>query len=239
MAITPRDNEAFYREVDEEVRRDQLKSYWDRYGRLAILGVLLLLAAIAGFFWWQNRQEIDASKQGVQLNDALQDVVARNDKAAAGAKLDALAKSDRTGYRVAALLTKADLAIEAGKNAAAIALFKRIADDGDLASPYRDLATIRMTALELDRLPPRTVIDRLKPYTKAGNPWFGSAGEMAALAHLKLNQPRDAARIFAAMAKDQKVPETIRSRAAQMAGSLGVDAIQDAPAAPAPGATVK
>jgi hypothetical protein len=87
-----------------------------------------------------------------------------------------------------------------------------------------------MTALEYDRLAPAAVIARLKPYTVAGNPWFGSAGEMSAIAHMKLNQPRDAARIFAAMAKDQKVPESIRSRAVQMAGSLGVDAIQDAPA---------
>ena len=29
------------------------------------------------------------------------------------------------------------------------------------------------------------------------------------------------------MAKDKKVPDTIRSRAAQMAGSLGVDAVQE------------
>lgn len=230
MAITPRDNEAFYREVDEEVRRDQLKTYWERYGRLAIAGVVLLLAAVAGFFWWQNRQEVESAKQGVQLQEAVQDILARNNKAAATAKLDSLAKSDSEGYRVAAILTKAALASEAGNTASAVASYKSIADDDGLAQPYRDLALIRMTALELDRLPPKQIIDRLKPYAKAGNPWFGSAGEMTGLAHIKLNQPRDAARIFAAMAKDQKVPETIRTRAVQMAGSLGVDAIQQAPA---------
>ena len=64
----------------------------------------------------------------------------------------------------------------------------------------------------------------MKPYAAAGNPWFGSAGEMTGMAYLKLNKPKDAARIFAAMAKDQKVPETIRNRASMMAGSLGIDA---------------
>ena len=55
-----------------------------------------------------------------------------------------------------------------------------------------------------------------------GNPWFGSAGEMVAIAQLKLNRPQQAARLFADMAKDESVPESIRSRAEQMAGSLGV-----------------
>jgi len=229
LAITPRDNEAFYREVDEEVRREQLLTYWQRYGKLAIAAAVLLLAAIAGFFWWQNRQEVEAGKRGAELISAFEDIAARN-KAAAAPKLEALAKSEAPGYRVAALLTKADMAIEANDLPGAVALFKSVADDKALAAPYRDLATVRMTALEFDRLAPRAVIDRLKPLAVPGNPWFGSAGEMTALAHLKLNQPRDAARIFAALAKDQKVPESIRARAVQMAGSLGADPSQVAPA---------
>ena len=83
------------------------------------------------------------------------------------------------------------------------------------------------TAIEFDTIKPEEVVARLQPLAKPGNPWFGSAGEMVAISYLKLNKPRDAARIFAAMAKDQQVPESIRSRAVQMAGSLGVDAIQD------------
>lgn len=234
LAITPKDNEAFYREVDEELRRDQLKSHWQRYGKLGIAGIVLLLVAIAGFFWWQSRQEAESARRGGDLISAFEDIAARN-KAAATPKLDSLAKGDSPGYRAAALLTKADMAIEANDIAGAVASFKAVADDKSLAAPYRDLATVRMTALEFDKLPPRAVIDRLRPLAVAGNPWFGSAGEMSALAHLKLNQPKDAARIFAAIAKDQKVPETIRTRAGQMAGSLGVDQSQSAPAAaPAP-----
>jgi hypothetical protein len=49
---------------------------------------------------------------------------------------------------------------------------------------------------------------------------------MVALAYLKQQKPAEAARIFAAMAKDQSIPASIRSRAVQMAGSLGVDAVQ-------------
>ena len=227
MALKPADNEAFYREVDEELRRDQMKTYWQRYGKLAIAGVVLVIALIGAFIWWQNQQVVKAGERGEQLIQAFDDIAARRKPAATG-KLDALAKSGSEGHRAAALMTKADLAIEGGDLKGAASIFKQIADDGDLAQPYRDAALVRMTALELDTLPPQAVIDRLKGLAVSGNPWFGSAGEMVALAHLKLNRPQQAAALFAAMAKDKQLPDTLRSRATQMAGSLGVDAVQEA-----------
>ena len=226
MAIKPVDNESFYREVDEELRRDQMRSWWDRYGKLAILGVVLLLAAIGGYIWWQNQQEQKAGERGETLIAAFEDVSSGN-KAAAQEKLDRLAGADSPGYRAAALITKADLAIEANDLDAAARLFQQIADDEDFAAPYRELATVRMTALQFDKLPPQAVVDRLKSLAVPESAWFGSAGEMVAISYLKLDKPQDAARIFAQLAKDRKVPQSIQARAVQMAGSLGIDAIQD------------
>ena len=226
MALRPADNESFYREVDEELRRDQMKTYWERFGKLAIVGVVLVLAAIGGFIWWQNQKQVEAGERSEQLISAFDDIAARR-KAAAVTKLDALAKSGAPGHRAAALLTKADLAIESGDLKGAAATFKQVADDDGLAQPYRDLALVRMTAVELDTLPPQSVVDRLKGLAVAGNPWFGSAGEMVAISYMRLNRPQQAGAIFAAMAKDKKLPDTLRSRATQMAGSLGVDAVQE------------
>jgi hypothetical protein len=226
LALRPADNEAFYREVDEELRRDQLKTYWERFGKLAIAGIVLVLALIGGFIWWQNQKAVKAGERGEQLIQAFDDIAARR-KAAAVAKLEALARSGSDAHRAAALMTKADLAIEARDLKGAAAAFKQIADDGGLPQPYRDAALVRMTAVELDTLPPQAVIDRLKGLAVAGNPWFGSAGEMVAISYLRLNQPKPAAALFAAMAKDRKLPDTLRSRATQMAGSLGVDAVQE------------
>ena len=92
MALRPVDNESFYREVDEELRRDQMKTYWERFGKLVIAGVLLVLAAIGGFIWWQNQKEVKAGEQAPTLVEAFDDVAAGR-KAAASAKLDGLVKS--------------------------------------------------------------------------------------------------------------------------------------------------
>jgi hypothetical protein len=227
LALKPADNESFYREVDDELRRDQMKTYWERFGKLVIAGIVLVIAAIGGFIWWQNQQVVKAGERGEQLIAAFEDIAARR-KAAAVGKLDALAKSGSGGHRAAALMTKADLAIEEGNLKGAAATFKQVADDKGLAQPYRDVALVRMTALELDTLPPQAVVDRLKGLAVAGNPWFGSAGEMVAISYLRMNKPQQAGALFAAMAKDKKLPDTLRSRATQMAGSLGVDAVQEA-----------
>lgn len=224
MAIKPADNESFYREVDEELRREQLSSFWRRYGKALVAGIIVLLLAFGGYLYWQHREAEKAGAHAEALNAAFDDLQAGRLKEAAP-RLEMLAKEGSPGYRAAALLSKADIALSEGKDKEAIAGFKAISENEDFAAPYRELALIRWTAAEFDTLQPQQVVDRLKGLAVAGNPWFGSAGEMVAIAHMKQNKPELAGPIFAAMAKDEQLPETIRSRAIQMASSLGIDAV--------------
>ncbi|HMC92751.1 MAG TPA: tetratricopeptide repeat protein [Allosphingosinicella sp.] len=226
LALRPVDNETFYREVDEELRRDRMLGLWQRYGKLVIAGIVLFLVLLGAGIWWHGHRQETAGARGEQLLGAFDDVGVGK-KSAAKAKLDALEADATPGYKAAALFTKADLAIEANDLKGAAALFRQAAGDASLPQPYRSLATIRMTALEMDGMTPQAVIDRLKPLAVSGSPFFGSAGEMVAVSYMKLNKPQEAGRLFAAIAKDRQVPESIRSRATQMAGSLGVDAVQD------------
>lgn len=238
MAIQPRDNETFYREVDEELRKEQLSGLWRRFGPLVTIGLVLILAAIGGYIYWQHRQDEQAGARGEALVSVFDDIQAGKAKEAA-TRLDPIAAEGGPGYRAAALLTKADLALQEGDSQAAVATFKQVAEDGEIAEPYRQLALIRQTTAEFDRIPAAEVIRRLQPLAQAGTPWFGSAGELVALAHLKQKQPERAAPIFAALAKDETLPSSIRTRALQMAGSLGVDATSDASGAGTAAAATK
>ena len=74
---------------------------------------------------------------------------------------------------------------------------------------------------------PAAVIAELGALAKPGNPFFGSAAEMVAMAQLESGNRAEAGRLFAAIAKDEDLPETLRSRARQMAGLMGVDAVVD------------
>ena len=222
MASTPPTNEAFLREVDEELRRDQALGIWRTWGRWIIGAVVAGLVALGGGLYWQSQRDAQLGVDGEHLAQALDDLAA--DKAAAAKPaLDGLVASKSAGYRASAKLALASMALQKDDIKGAAAQFGAIAADTSLPQAYRDLALVRQTAAEYDSLKPEQVIARLKPLAIPKNPWFGSAGEMVAVAYLRMNKPDLAGATFSAMMSDETVPSTIRSRVQQLSGSLGVN----------------
>ena len=226
MALTPQNADAFLREVDEEVRKEQLGNFWRRFGKQLIVAVIVALLALGGFLYWKHRQEQAAGKQGEEFTQALRDL-GQGKSAPAEAKIKAVSDSGIEGYEGAAKLTLAAAALYKDDAKAAAARYAPIAADADMPQPFRDLALLRQTTAEFDTLPPQQVVDRLKPIAQAGNPWFGGAGELVALAYMKMGKRDLAGPLYAAIAKDKDVPASIRSRAQRMAGVLGIDVAPD------------
>ena len=216
-------NETFLREVDENLRRDQMQDFFKRYGALLIIAVILFLVASGGFIWWKQH-EVKRSGAEVEKLAAIYKDVGSGKMDQAPQQLDELAKSGSKAVRASALFARGALALQQNDTKLAASTYKSIADDSGLPKPYRDAALVRQTALDFDQLQPGDVIARLQPLAKPGEPWFGSAGEMTALALVKQGKRQEAGQLYAAIAKDQGVPQTIRARAIQVAGSLGVDA---------------
>ena len=237
MALTPdTPNEAFLREVDENLRRDQLEGFAKRYGKWLIAALVIFLAAAGGWIYWKDQQQKKSEAQSEELMAIYSDIGAgQTDKAKK--RLQPLESSSIPMVRALAMLTDAAIALETNDRSTAIAKYKTIANDGDMPEAYRNLGLIRGTALEFDSIKPEEVIARLEPLTKPGNPWFGSAGEMTAMAYLKQGQKQKAGRLFASIAGDKQVPDTIRSRAVQIAGTLGVDASAALPQIGQPGSS--
>jgi hypothetical protein len=231
LALKPNDAETFLREVDDELRREQMGNFLRRYGWWLIAAFVLVLGAIGGWIWWQERGKSVAGTQGETLVAALDSLEGGN-RAAAAPQLAELAASEIAGYRAAALFARANSETTAGNNPAAIATLRSIAANQEFDEAYRQAATVRQTQLEFDTLPPQQVVQRLRPLARPGSPWLGSAGEMLGAAYLKMNRPDLAGPVFASIGRDENVPPSIRTRAVQMAGSLGIDAV-DEPAAPA------
>lgn len=229
MALPTDSSETFLREVDENYRRDRARDFLKTYGKWVAAGVVLFLAAVAGWIYWQQQQTQAAAEESEELQSVFTDI-GKGQSQTAPQRLQALEQSDSDVVRASAILTQAAMALEKNDRRAAIAKYRELANDEGMADAYRDAATIRVTALEFDALRPQQVIARLEPLARPGNPWFGSAGEMTALAHLKQGRKNEAARIYAAIAADRQVPDTLRSRAVQIAGTLGVDASASLPA---------
>ena len=224
MAITPQNNAAFLREVDEELRRDQLVGFGRRWGLWVAAAIVAGLVAFAGFLWWQHHRDQVAGERGEQLAQAY-DALGDKQVAKAAPVLARLAADGGDGYRALAIFTQADVLLQKNDLKGAAAKFASVAGDEGVAKPFRDLALIRQTAAEYDTLKPNVVVERLRPLTASDSPWLGSAGEMVAAAYLNQGRRDLAGRLFGRIARSNDVPPTLRQRSVQMAGVLGVDAV--------------
>lgn len=223
MAQPPATSDAFLREVDDELRRDQLAAAWRRWGLIGIGAVAAALLLFAGWLYWNHRGEQQAGEQGEQLQAAY-DQLAAGQATEADTTLTKLAGSGRDGYRALARIAQADELLAKGDVKGAAAGFGAVAADGALGQPFRDLALIRQTVAEYDSLPPQSVVERLRALAAPGNPWFGTAGELTAVAYLRQGRRDLAGRLFAQIARAEEAPPSLRQRAVQMAGAMGVDA---------------
>lgn len=234
-ALTPEEKRArtqaaqedvLLREVDDAVRQDQLADVAQTYGKAIIAAVVLVLGAFGGYLFWDNRQDAAREADSEKFVAAL-DEVERGNLVSGDAALAPVLAEGGAGSQAAAQLLKAGIAMEQGKNAEAAALYDKLAAEGSAPEAMRNLATIRAVAARYDTLKPADVVARLKPLATPGNAWFGPAGEMVAMAYLDQGNRAEAGALFAAIARDEGTPESLRARARQMAGLLGVDAIDD------------
>lgn len=227
MAVPPNTDAAFLREVDEELRRDQLAKAWRSYGMAAVVVVVLALLGFGGWLMWRSHQLEAAGEQGETLSKAYEEIGGARPDAAQG-KLTTLAQSSVGGYRALALMSQADILLQKQDLRGAAAKFAQVATDASLGQPFRDIALIRQTTAEFDTLKPEVVVGRLRGIAVKGNPWFGSAGELVAISYLRMDRRDLAGTLFGQIAREPDISETVRQRAVQMAGVLGVDAVTDA-----------
>jgi hypothetical protein len=226
LALSPNSNEAFLREVDDELRKDQALHVWRNYGRWIIGAVIAGLLAFGGFLYWQSHSEGRRGEEGEKFKAAFK-ALSENRVQEAEAPLKALAASSSEGFSAMARFTQADVLLQKNDLKGAAAILAAIAADKGLDPAFRDLALIRQTSAEYDTMKPEQVIDRLKGLAVKGNAWFGSAGELVAIAYLRQGKRAEAGKLYGEIAKDESVPRSIRQRAVQMAGVLGVDAVVD------------
>jgi len=225
LALTPHQTDALLREVDDAVRQDDMLSFWRKYGRLLVAGVILALAAFGGWLIWQNHRANVAQANSEQFATLL--------KTAQGATLDQAAydkliKEGGAAYKTEAELVKAALASGKNDTATAITTYDAILADASAPAPMKDAALIRKTALAFDGMKPEEVVTALKGLAVPGNAWFGSAGELTAIAYLKMGRRDLAAELFTSLTRDPVVPESIKLRAGQLASMLGSPVASDA-----------
>jgi len=200
-----------FSEVDEELRREQLKKIWDRYSGLIIIGALLVVGAVGG---WRGYQYLEAEK-AAKFGNAFQEAVALADEhkpAEAEAAFNKIAADGTSGYRALARLRAA---AEAGKRdpQAAVKLYDGIAADTSLDVAERDVAHIRAAGLLVDTMPYAELRPRLEPLAVNGRTFRHAARELLSLSAFRSNDMTAARQWIDQIMSDASSPPGLRARA--------------------------
>jgi hypothetical protein len=169
-----------FHEVDEEVRREQLKKLWERYSGLLIAACVLLVVAVAGwrtYEWWEAKK---AAEAGTAFQSAVT-LASENKNKEAEEAFAKLADTGTASYRMLAKFREAaEIAHRDPK--AAVAIYDQLAADGSLGRVLQDLAVLRGATILVDSAPYSDIVQRLEPLTASDRTFRHSARIMLALA---------------------------------------------------------
>jgi hypothetical protein len=209
-------DDSFIREVNEEMRQDQAKALWDRYGPMAIAIAVLVVLATAGWvaydYWDRSRANADGDRFSTALalaNDG------KNDEA-----LEALKALETDGYGAYPLLAQlrsGTVLTEKGDFPAAVAAFDAVAGDGSVPDSIRDMARLRAGLILVDNGSFADVSARVEPLTGDSHTLRHAAREALGLSAWKAGNFADALKLFDQVSSDDNAPRNTRERATLLA----------------------
>ena len=198
-------------EVDEEVRREQLKKLWDQYSLYIVALALLIIAGVGGWRGYQYLEAKKAAEAGAAFNAAVE-LSEQNKHAEAEAAFTELAAKAPSGYRMLARFRAAAETANRDPQAAA-KLFDELAADRSIGAEQQDLARIRGAGLLLDTTSYQNMVERLEPSTGPGATFRHMARELLALSAWRANDIAATRQWLDMIALDGETPPSLRSRA--------------------------
>jgi hypothetical protein len=194
-----------FREVDEDVRTDQLKGLWSKYSIVVAGLALAIVAGTAVYVFVQHQKQVRDEAAGAAFQAA--QALAEAKKPEAAAAFNELARTAPAGYQALARLRAAEERAGADRDGAVKAL-DALAADGSLDKLLRDVAALRAGILRVD------VADKAELERRFGALMDGSfrhtAREMLGLAALKRGDFEDAGKWFDQIVVDPAAPAGLR-----------------------------
>jgi hypothetical protein len=200
-----------FNEVDEDVRRDQLKKLWERYSVFIVAGALLVIAAVGGWRGYQYLEAKNAAEAGVAFDKAVE-LAEQNKHSEAEAAFNSLAATAPSGYRMLARL-RAAAEVASHDPQAAVRLYDDISADHSVGAPEQELAKVRAAGLLLETTSYPNMLERLEPSTAAEATFRHTARELLALSAWHANDTTAARKWLDLIANDAETPPGLRSRA--------------------------
>lgn len=209
----------FIREVDEDLRNQQLSDFWKKYGKFIIAAAVLIVLLVAGFQGLGKYRESLYLEQADKYAKALEQVKTF-DNSGAVVTLNELTASGVEGFEILSAFKLAEIELGKGNTEAAVEVLDNFISTSDADKVYKELAGIQAALLTLDTASYDQISDRLAAMTANGNPWQFLAQELLALSALKNGNTEEAKRLMTDISQNLEAPENVKQRINQLMGVI-------------------
>lgn len=208
------DSAAFH-EIDEAVRKDEMKEWWSRYGTWVVAAAVVVVVAVTGFVGWRQYDQAQRAAAGASYSAALAQIT--TDPAAARAELDKQAATAVQPYRSLAALTAAQLRATLEEQVTALSAVAPSLS----ASELSDLALVIAAFKSIDTPKAEEMVARLEPLAGPDRPFRLSVRELQAMLAVRKGDTKRAKELWNEIAKDPAVPQGASQRVSAMLNLYG------------------
>jgi len=220
-----------FREVEEDVRRERLEKFWKRYGYYVIALVVLVLAGVAGWQFWERQK----AQERLALSEAFVAAQRITDPTLAANAYAQIAKQATGGYGLLARMAQANALYATGQLKSSLDMYRQIGTDD--AGEIGNAARLRAAWIIAATAPRKELETLLSPLNTDTSAWQPMAREILAFSDYRASRTKASSDAFRALSEDTRAPEGLRNRARAMALFLenggGAD-VGTVPASPAP-----
>jgi hypothetical protein len=228
-------NDSLFREVDEELRREQFQKLWERYAVYIIGLAVVVIALVAGAKVWESQRLAAANLAGAEYESAASLMTSAKTDDAEKA-FAAIAASGPKGYASLAALSQAGAYLKQDKRTEALAVFDKLANDASTDTQIANFARLQGAALRLGEADFTEMENRLKPLINDASSWRFMARELLGSAALKAGKLDEARTTLTPLLADPGVPRTETERINRLMAEIATAELSKTPAS-APAAT--
>lgn len=204
--------DAFMREVEEDLKNETMRKFWEKYGLYIIILVVAALTLAVSYetvkSWYVKRAENWSDSYAVALS--LQNQKRYNESIDT---LDFIIDKDYGIYVDLSDIQKANVLFDEGKTEEALNILKEISKNSKFTAPLREAATIKLASYLVDTASSEEINQLLSPLANnEKSSWYPLANDLLATVALRDNNPELAKEIYDRIVQHEKTPDEMKER---------------------------
>lgn len=211
--------DAFIREIDEDLKNEKLKRIWDKYGLFIILFVVIAVFSAVSFesikAWQTKKQQEMSDTFAYALNLQNQGRFAE-----ALEVLTDLHDTKRGIYADIAQMQMVNLYAEQKQTDKVLNILENISSDPDFNPQMRDIAILKLASYKLNDASKEEIENLLKPLLSEQNIWYNTASELMAMLAIREKDFQKAQDLYTKISQSPNVSDSMKARAQDMINVL-------------------